>query len=183
MHNQILAMDTDSDFTPDFVEEFNEVQESVMRRFVLGPRQLAQIAAAGLLFVMFCSAVSYKMGRLEAAQRKTPVAQIPQVAAAAEPVVVDRIVPETPAPASVQTSTGMAAPGTYLQVGVVAKDAYEARAAAIREMGLKPAATTGPDEKSLRLLVGPLSTGAERETAMNTLDRHNMQWFLKTIAN
>ena len=195
MQNQILTMDLESDFTPDFVEEFNEAQESVMRRLVLGPRQLAQIAAGGLLFVMFCSAVSYKIGRLEAAQSKSVAQPTPLAAAAAQPVVVDRIVPEVPAPAPTpaptpapaaatqSVPTGLAGPGTYLQVGVVAKSAFDVRAAAIREMGLKPVATTGPDENSLRLLVGPLPTAAEREQAMNTLDRHNMQWFVKTIAN
>jgi cell division septation protein DedD len=149
---------------------------------VMGRRQIASVLFVATVVVSVFSAMFYMAGK-SAAPRKPSV-----VMAAPAPSL-----PPPPAPASV-IEAAIQAPepplfaepvkgAVYLQIGAVEKGIALILSEGLRKHNLPAFVAPGPDEKTFRVLIGPIpNTGAFQRTK-NVVDELGLNTFARRFDN
>jgi hypothetical protein len=166
--------------------------ESVEFEIVVGRRQIASISLVVVVLLSVFSGVSYLIGKMTAPKPVEPVA-----AAAINPPAAPVPVPEPPPAQSMPESKSPEAKSpdaqstdapvfdlptagqVYIQVGAVEKGLAAIWSEGLRTHGLKSFAAPGPNEKTFRVLIGPLPTPAVYQHAKDVLDRLGLAMFAR----
>ena len=113
-----------------------------------------------------------------AAPRVTqPPAPEPTAAPAPEPAPAPKPLPA--APIGTALSAAETAGKTFLQVGALAPDAIEAYRKQLAAKGFTAHTAEGPDQNTIRLLIGPLSP-TELKTTQDALTQAGFAFFART---
>ena len=184
--SESVAKPFDLTASPDQPDDTAAGSQESATEYIMGPKQLASLAFVAILVIGLMSAIAYFAGRKNTSpgppqvterviERIVPAAAVTSPASGAQVKVPEESVrpvaavtaPETKGRAEV---TSPQLNEFYLQLGSVEVGVAEIMVEGLRQRGLRAIVGLGINNKVARVLVGPLKTPVEKQTAQKQVE-------------
>jgi cell division septation protein DedD len=149
--------------------------------FVVGGRQMASLLFVFTIILVVCVAAAYLAGK-SIASKTAPA--FPAASGFPEPEPTPIVMNQEPLPVAEPPLFGEPKNGSvYIQMGAVEKPIAVIFAEGLRKRGLIAFVAPGPNDKIMRVLIGPLPDPASYVRAKDIVDRIGLSTFARRFPN